>query len=120
MSAMAEVTVWHNPRCSKSRGACALLAEHDLEPRVRRYLDDPPSREELEQVLRLLGADDPRAIMRTGDRRYRELELDTADREQLLEALVAEPALLERPIVIRDGAAVVARPPERLLALLDE
>ncbi len=117
---MAEVTVWHNPRCSKSRGACALLAERGIEPEVRRYLDDAPDRSELERVLRLLGTDDPRELMRTSDRRYRELDLADADRAQLLDALEAEPALLQRPVVLRGGRAVIARPPERVLELLDD
>ena len=117
---MDEVTVWHNPRCSKSRGACALLEERGVEPRVRRYLDDGPSREELEELLGLVGTDEVRELMRTKDARYRELGLAEADRDELLDALVAHPSLLERPIVVRGRRAVVARPPERLLELLDD
>lgn len=115
---MSDVTIWHNPRCSKSRGACTILDERDVGARVRRYLDDPPSREELEDVLRMLGTDDPRAIVRTGEPAYRDLGLADADRDTLLDAMVDHPILIERPIVIRDGRAVVARPPERLVELL--
>src|SRR5687768_4713199 len=98
---MADVVVWHNPRCSKSRGACTLLDEQDLDVEVVRYLEAPPSRAELERVLALLGADDPRAMMRTGETIYRELNLADADREALLDAMAAHPILIERPIVIR-------------------
>lgn len=111
-------TVWHNPSCSKSRGALALLDEHGISPALVRYLDDVPDRAALEDVLRKLGTDDPRAIMRTGEARYRELGLDDADRDALLDALVAEPALIERPIVVVGDRAVIARPPEKLLELL--
>lgn len=113
-------TVWHNPRCSKSRGALALLAERGIDPELVRYLDDAPDRAALEDVLRKIGTDDPRAIIRTGEPRYRELGLAGADRDALLDALVAEPALIERPIVVIGERAVVARPPERLLELLGE
>ncbi|GAA5145658.1 arsenate reductase (glutaredoxin) [Pseudonocardia eucalypti] len=113
-----DVTVWHNPRCSKSRGALALLEERGIDPAVVRYLEDAPSRAELEHVLRLLGTDDPREITRTGEARYRELGLREADRDTLLDALAANPVLIERPIVLVEGRAVVARPPERVLELL--
>ena len=114
-----DVTIWHNPRCSKSRGALALLTERGIAPDVRRYLDDAPTRAELEQVLRELGTDDPRTITRTGERVYRELGLAAADRSALLDALAEHPELIERPIVIRDGRAVVGRPPERVTTLFD-
>ena len=112
------MTVWHNPRCSKSRGALALLEERGIDPTVVRYLEDTPSRAELEHVLRLLGTDDPREITRTGEARYRELGLRDADRDTLLDALAANPVLIERPIVLMGDRAVVARPPERVLELL--
>jgi arsenate reductase len=114
-----EVTIWHNPRCSKSRGALALLTERGIEPNVRRYLDDAPTRAELDQVLRELGTDDPRAITRTGERLYRELGLADADRDALLDALAEHPVLIERPIVVHGGRAVVGRPPERVVELLE-
>ena len=113
------VTIWANPRCSKSRGAEALLAERGIEVERVLYLDTPPRREELERVLRLLGTDDPRALVRTGEPAYRELGLAGADREALLDALAEHPELIERPVVVRGDRAVVARPPERLLELLD-
>jgi arsenate reductase len=112
-----EVTIWHNPRCSKSRAALALLGERGIEPTVRRYLEDAPTRAELEQVLRELGTDDPRAIVRSGERLFRELGLADADRDTLLDALAEHPALIERPIVIRGSRAVLARPPEHVAHL---
>ena len=113
-----DVTVWHNARCSKSRGACTLLDEQGVDATLVRYLDDPPSRSEIERVLALLGSDDPRTMMRTNEPLYRELGLAQAGREQLLDAMAAHPILIERPIVIRGDSAVIARPPERLLDLL--
>jgi arsenate reductase len=115
-----DVTVWFNPRCSKCRTVHGLLDERQVPADYVRYLDDTPSRETLERVLGLLGTDDPRAIIRTGEPVYRELGLDGATRDELLDALVAHPILIERPIVIRGDRAVVARPPERVLELLDE
>ncbi|WP_028934094.1 arsenate reductase (glutaredoxin) [Pseudonocardia spinosispora] len=113
------VTIWHNPRCSKSRGALALLTENGVDPQVVRYLDEAPSRDELVSVLRRLGTDDPRAITRTGEARFRELGLADAGPEQLLDALAANPVLIERPIVQAGDRAVVGRPPERVLDLLN-
>ena len=113
------VTVWHNPRCSKSRGALALLAERGVDPEVVRYLDTAPSRAELVDVLHRLGSEDPLVITRTGEARYRELGLAGADRDTVLDALAANPILIERPIVLVGDRAVVARPPERALELLE-
>jgi arsenate reductase (glutaredoxin) len=84
------------------------------------YLETPPSRAEIERVLAQLGTDDPRALVRTGEPVYRELGLADADRDRLLDALAEHPQLIERPVVIRGDRAVVARPPERLLALLEK
>jgi arsenate reductase len=113
------MTVWHNPRCSKSRGALALLAERGVEPTVVRYLDDAPTRADLVDVLRRLGTDDPRSITRTGEKLYSELGLGEVDADVLLDALAANPILIERPIALLGERAVVARPPEKVLELLD-
>jgi arsenate reductase len=119
MTDQQDVTIWHNPRCSKSRGALALLAERGVDPEVVRYLDTAPSRAELVDVLRRLGSEDPLVITRTGEARYRELGLAGADRDTVLDALAANPILIERPIVLVGDRAVVARPPERALELLE-
>ncbi|MDP9496987.1 MAG: arsenate reductase (glutaredoxin) [Actinomycetota bacterium] len=115
---MDDVVIWTNPRCSKSRGAEELLAERGVVPRAVRYLDTPPSRDEIARVVALLGGD-PRVLVRRGEPAYAELGLAAATPEQLLDALAAHPELLERPVVLRGDRAVVARPPERLLDLLD-
>ena len=115
---MADVTIWHNPRCSKSRQAHSILEEQAVDFDVVRYLDEAPSRHELERVLGLLGTDDPMKIVRTGEDRWKDLGLDTGDREAVLDALAQNPVLIERPIVIKGDRAVVGRPPENVLDLL--
>jgi arsenate reductase len=114
-----DVTVWFNPSCSKCRGARDLLDEKGVACELVRYLEDTPPRAELERVLALLGSDDPRAMMRTGEAVYRELGLADAAPDALFDAMVAHPILIERPIVIRGGRAVIGRPTEKLLDLLD-
>ena len=114
-----DTTVWFNPSCSKCRGARDLLAEQGVDASYVHYLEDSPSRAELERVLGLLGFDDPRQMMRTGESVYGELGLASVDdRDALLDAMVEHPILIERPIVIRGDRAVIGRPPERLLELL--
>lgn len=115
-----DLTVWFNPACSKCRTAQGILTERGVAADYVRYLDTAPSRADLERVLALLGTDDPRAITRTGEAVYAELGLAGADRNTLLEALAAHPILIERPIAIRGDRAVVARPADRILELLDE
>jgi arsenate reductase len=115
----AEITVWANDRCSKSRGAEAILQERGVDYLRIPYLEDTPSRDELERVLTLLGTDDPRVLVRDGEPEYAELDLQNADRDRLLDALTEHPALLQRPVVIRGERAVVARPAEKVLDLLD-
>ena len=115
----SDLVLWTNPRCSKSRAAEALLAERGVVARTVRYLDTPPDRVELERVLGLLSTDDPRVLVRTGEPLYAELGLADAGRDALLDALAAHPQLIERPVGVRGDRAVVARPPERLLELLD-
>jgi arsenate reductase (glutaredoxin) len=111
-------TVYFNPRCSKCRGTMALLGERGVEPEVVEYLADAPDRAELERLMGLLGVDDPRAMMRTGEPVYAELGLADAGPDELLDAMAANPILLERPIVVVGDRAVIARPPERALELL--
>ena len=111
--------MYFNPRCSKCRTAEGLLQERGVDAEIVRYLDEPPSIDDLRLLMRLLGIDDPRAMMRTGEDVYKELELGQVDGDALLQAIVEHPILLERPIVVRGDRAVIARPPERLLELLD-
>lgn len=112
------IRIYHNARCSKSRSACALAAEAGIEAEVIEYLKMPPSRLELEDLLRKLGMK-PSELIRKGEEiwkaNYAARELSEAD---CLEALLAHPHLMERPVVVRGERAVVARPPERILDLL--
>jgi arsenate reductase (glutaredoxin) len=113
------VQVFFNPRCSKCRSVKAILDERGLDVDYLRYLERTPSRNQLEKVLEMLGSEDPREMMRTGEPAYKELNLATAEREALLDAMVEHPILIQRPIIIKDGRAVIGRPPDRALELFD-
>jgi arsenate reductase len=116
---MAKVTVYHNPACGKSRGALEILAQRGLDCEVIEYLKALPDRTTLERFLDLLPGE-PRELVRK-DKRFKELGLNEADyvtREQVVQVLLEHPELMERPVVIRDGRAVIARPSERVLELL--
>ena len=112
-------TLYHNPRCSKSRQTLQLLQEKGLEPEVVEYLKTPPDAPTLEKILDMLGLE-PRQLMRTKEAEYKELGLDdpSLSREQLIQAMVATPKLIERPILVKDGKAAIGRPPEQVLELL--
>ena len=110
--------LYFNPACSKCRTAQAILDERGIEAQTVRYLDDPPSIAELQRLMGMLGIDDPREMMRTAEPVYDELGLADKPANHLLEAITRHPILLERPIFVVGGRAVVARPPERLLELL--
>lgn len=114
------VTIYHNPRCSKSREALSILREHGAEPVVVEYLKTPIDRAGIERLLALLGLE-PRQLMRTHEEEYKKAGLDdpTLSREALIDALVMYPRLIERPIVVRDERhATIGRPPERILDIL--
>jgi len=116
---MQNVTIWHNPRCSKSRNAAALLEEKGVEAEVVKYLDTPPSKEEIKALLKMLGIT-ARELMRTKEAIYKELGLkDVDDEEKLIDAMAENPKLIERPIVIKNGKAAIGRPIENIIALLD-
>jgi len=115
---MDTVTIWHNPRCSKSRNAVALLEEKGVEAEVVKYLDAPPSKEELVDLLKMLGIS-ARELMRTKEAIYKELDLKNEnDEDKLIEAMAANPKLIERPIVIKDGKAAIGRPIENIIELI--
>lgn len=110
--------IYHNPRCSKSRAACALIAEKGLDAEVVEYLKTPPSREELRALLAKLGMK-PEEIVRKGEDVFKERYAGRSlDDEEWLEALVAHPILIERPIIVVGDKAVLARPTEKLAELL--
>jgi arsenate reductase len=112
-------TIWHNPRCSKSRLTLALLGEHHIDASVRLYLEDAPSSAELAVLVSQLGIR-PWDLLRRGENIFKELGLnkDSPD-EAVIEAMAQHPILIERPVVIHHGKAAVGRPPENVLALFD-
>jgi arsenate reductase len=112
------IRVYHNPRCSKSRSACALIAENGIAAEVVEYLKTPPSREELRALLKKLGMK-PAELVRQGEEEFKAHYAGrTLSDEEWLDAMVAHPILIERPIVVFGDRAVVARPPEKVLELL--
>jgi arsenate reductase len=113
------LTYYHNPRCSKSRQGIQLLRDKGVEPEIVEYLKVPPSAEDLNRILDLLGLE-PRELMRKKEKEYKELGLkdDSLSREQLIQAMVENPGLIERPIAVKDKKAAIGRPTERLLEVL--
>ncbi|MEP5766443.1 MAG: arsenate reductase (glutaredoxin) [Halieaceae bacterium] len=116
---MADISIYHNPRCSKSRQTLALLQDRGVEPTIVLYLETPPSAEELRSLLGKLGMS-PRQLLRRGEDAYRELGLgdESLGDEELIAAMVAHPKLIERPIVEQGERALLGRPPENVLELL--
>ena len=111
-------TIWHNPRCSKSRQTLALLEERGLDISIRRYLEDPPTEAELRELLGQLGRP-VLDLVRRGEARFKELGLTRdAEEDALIAAIAANPILLERPIVVLAGRAAIGRPPEAVLEIL--
>jgi arsenate reductase len=113
------ITIFHNPRCSKSRATLALLQERGFNPQIRLYLEDPPDTRELRSILDKLGIP-ARALLRKGEAEYREQGLADAalSEDRLLAAMVATPKLIERPIVIAGKRAAIGRPPEAVLEIV--
>ena len=114
-----QVTIYHNPRCSKSRQTLALLQERGIEPTQVLYLETPPSAEELRRILGMLQMS-PRDLMRKGEDAYKSLNLadESLSDDALIEAMVSNPILIERPIVVKGDQARVGRPPEQVLEIL--
>ena len=115
------VKIYHNPRCSKSRQTLALLQEQGIEPQVIQYLTQPPSKSQLKKILSLLGLQ-PRDLMRKKEPEYLDNHLDDPGltKDQLIEAMVKHPKLIERPIVIHGDKAALGRPPENVLEILSD
>jgi len=116
---MSKTTIYHNPRCSKSRQTLELLDTHGLEINIIEYLKTPPNIEQLEKILNLLNME-PRELMRTNESDYKDNALDDPglSREQLIQAMVDHPGLIQRPIVLNKGKAALGRPPENVLEIL--
>ena len=114
-----EVVIYHNARCSKSRSACEIVAGRGIEARIVEYLKTPPSRDELRAVLQKLGME-ASELVRRGEEEYKQHYAGrTLTEDEWLDALIEHPILIERPIVVRGDHAVVGRPPEKVLELLD-
>ena len=113
------VTIYHNPRCTKSRQTLELLRRQGLEPNIIEYLKYPPRKSELTEILALLGLP-PRALMRKKEEAYKTNDLDTPglSDEQLVAAMIEHPILIERPIVLANGKAAIGRPPENVLEII--
>ncbi|MCA9631838.1 MAG: arsenate reductase (glutaredoxin) [Myxococcales bacterium] len=122
--AKSTVTLWHNPRCSKSRQALQLLSERlgEGSVEIREYLKEPPSKNAIEALLRALATDPdfkPHDLLRAKEAGYKAQGLSKdSTKAQIVDALVKDPSLLERPVAVLDGRARIGRPPERVLALL--
>ncbi|AFJ46176.1 arsenate reductase (glutaredoxin) [Shimwellia blattae] len=116
----SDVTIYHNPRCSKSRETLALLQAHGVSPQVVLYLETPPDKATLQQLLSMLGMHSARELMRHKEDLYKSLNLaDTnLSEDALLDAMVTHPKLIERPIVVSHGQARIGRPPEQVLEIL--
>ena len=115
----ATVTIYHNPRCSKSRQTLQLLQKQGIKPEIIEYLKTPPDESTLARILDQLGLS-PRELTRVGEPLYKELGLDTdpPDEAQMLRLLVENPKLIERPIVVTLRGAAIGRPPENVLNIL--
>lgn len=112
------VVIWHNPRCSKSRATLALLREQGVEPEIVEYLKTPPDRPTLEATLARLGIG-PQALMRDKEAAYKDMGPKDADDARAIDAMVAHPILIERPVVFVGDRAVLGRPPKAVLDLLN-
>ncbi|MFZ2973553.1 MAG: arsenate reductase (glutaredoxin) [Ferribacterium limneticum] len=114
------ITIYHNNRCGKSRDTLALLKEKGIEPEIVTYLDTPPDAATLSGLLKKLGFADARALIRKGEAEYKGLNLadPSLSQDTLIDAMVANPKLIERPIVVNGNQAALGRPPENVLAIL--
>lgn len=112
--------IYHNPRCSKSRETLQLLEDHACDPEIIEYLDDTPSAEELKRIIAMLGVE-ARDLLRTTESVYKDADLDddSLSDDEIIEAICEYPELLQRPIVVFGGRAIIGRPPSRVLELID-
>ncbi len=121
MRGVSDLEIFHNPSCSKSRGALQIATERGLGPTVTQYLKTPPDRATIERIVDVI-TDEPAALVRK-DANFKALGLAAGDyvtRAQVVDLLLEHPELMERPVVIVDGRGVIARPPEKMLDLLAE
>ena len=111
--------IYHNPRCSKSRETLQILEEHHLQPEIIEYLEDPPTPQELKRLIAILGVS-ARELLRTTEPVYKEADLDddSLDEDEIIEAICEYPELMQRPIVVCGNRAVIGRPPVRVLDII--
>lgn len=114
------VTIYHNPRCSKSRETLSLLKDNGIDPEVVLYLDTPPDAATLGELIKMLGLGSARELMRQKEDLYKSLNLGDSQlsEKQLIQAMVENPKLIERPIVVHNGQARIGRPPEQVLEIV--
>lgn len=114
-----EILIYHNPRCSKSRQTLELLQQQGIQPRIIEYLKNPPTHQQLDSILRGLDMQ-PRDLMRKNESEYGDnnLQDQSLERDQLIEAMIAHPRLIERPIVVAGDQIAIGRPPESVLTIL--
>ena len=114
-----KVTIYHNPRCSKSRQTLELLQSKGIEPEIIEYLKTPPAKSKLKEILKLLKME-PRELMRKNEDEYKKAKLDNPKlkKDDLIDAMVKHPILIERPIVVANGKAAIGRPPEKVLEII--
>lgn len=118
MSTKDEITIYHNPRCSKSRQTLALLREHGVEPNIVEYLKEPPTQTRIRALIKQLGIE-PHALVRAKESAYKESGLSRESSDTaIVRAIADNPVLLERPVVVRGERAAIGRPPENVLPLL--
>ena len=113
------LVIYHNPRCSKSRETLRILEESNLTPVIIEYLDEPPTRQELKVIIRMLGVS-ARDLLRTGEQIYQDAKLDNdaLSEDEIIAAICAHPILLQRPIVVSGERAVIGRPPAKVLEII--
>ena len=118
---MSDFTIYHNPRCSKSRQTLHIIEDNDIKPKIILYLEEPPDIKTLSKIINLLGVK-PRDLLRTNEVEYKALNLKDKDIDDLeiIKLMSQNPKLIERPIVLSDNEAIIGRPPENVLSLINK
>ena len=116
---MKEITIWHNPKCSKSRAAMTILEENDCRTEVVKYLESTPDETQIKKILNMLGIS-PRELMRVKEDIYKELNLANEENDDaLIRAMTNNPKLIERPVIIKGNKAIIGRPTEKIAEFLN-
>ncbi|MCF6309470.1 MAG: arsenate reductase (glutaredoxin) [Sulfurimonas sp.] len=116
---MKEITIWHNPKCSKSREAVSILEKNGCETEIIKYLETTPTKDEITTALTMLGMN-PKELMRTKEDIYKKLNLkEEYDYDKLVDAMVENPKLIERPVIFKDDKAIIGRPTDKIAKFLN-